>query len=209
MQISSSDLISEYSRAAKAWPWLYSVEREYGLASMTLFAVGSRETNLTNEIGDGGHGNGVWQLDDRSHTIPAGFNNDVKRQADTAAHMLRTLLDNFHGRYDCAFAAYNAGAGTVKYNLSRGINVDTGTAGGNYSSDVISRLHYLQAQEGTSMAQTLTNDDINAIVKAVFGHKLHWWNNKHKNGVTFENAVVWSEHYANISAAYANKMTKK
>lgn len=170
MNISPESLQSEFNRAAKNWPWLFSVERKYGLASMTLFAVGSRETNLTNEVGDGGHGHGVWQLDNRSHTIPSGFDSDVARQADVAASMLHSLLATFSGRYDCAFAAYNAGAGTVQYNLSHGLSVDSGTANGNYSADTIGRLHYLQGWQGTSMTQTLTKDDIAAIVKGVWQH---------------------------------------
>jgi hypothetical protein len=63
---------------------------------MLLFAVGSREANLTNEAGDFGHGHGVWQLDDRFHTLPGGgleqFDADVALQCATAAGMLHGML---------------------------------------------------------------------------------------------------------------------
>src|SRR5271166_6321874 len=79
---------------------------------MLLFAVGSRETNLTNEVGDFGHGHGVWQLDDRSHTPPGGFANfdaDVPLQCTTAAVMLHGLLTATGGQVEEAAAIYNSG----------------------------------------------------------------------------------------------------
>lgn len=167
MNISEIDLENEFKRAISEWSFIPSIERQYHLASMTLFAVGSRETNLTNEVGDNGHGNGVWQLDNRSHTIPSGFNSDVMQQATYAARMLIGLLAEFNSRYDCAFAAYNAGSGTVQYNLERGLSVDSGTAGNDYGADVLSRMHFLQEWQGTSMTQTLTTDDITAISNAI------------------------------------------
>ena len=72
MNISESDLSAQFQRAKSTWPFIHQTELARGLPRM-LFAVGFRETNLTNEVGDPGHGHGVWQLDDRSHTPPGGF----------------------------------------------------------------------------------------------------------------------------------------
>lgn len=167
MNITGPQLVDEYTNAFNKWSFIHTIERQYHLVSCTLFAVGSRETNLTNEVGDNGHGHGVWQLDDRSHTIPAGFDNNVNEQCVTAAKMLQGLLAHFAGKYAPAFAAYNAGVGTVKYNLDHGLNVDTGTAGNDYSGDVLGRMHYLQGWVGTSMSRTISDDDVAAIVAKI------------------------------------------
>ena len=149
MLISAADLSAQYERAAHEWPFIETLEQVYKLPRMMLFAVGSRETNLTNETGDGGHGHGVWQLDDRSHTIPPGFGSNVRLQATTAAHMLAGLLAEFAGqppetKIRAAMVGYNAGAGTAAYNLEHFIDLDTGTAHDNYSADTYARMTYLQ-----------------------------------------------------------------
>lgn len=145
MNIDGETLDAQYERARKAWPFIELVEAQYHLPRLTLYAVGSRETNLTNEVGDGGHGHGVWQLDNRSHDIPPGFDANVELQAVRAAGMLAALRGTFGGDARAAFAAYNAGAGTVEYNLAHGLDIDTGTAHGDYSIDVAQRLAWLQA----------------------------------------------------------------
>lgn len=166
MNITGPQLLAEYRRAVRVWPFVPVVESAFGLPRLLLFAVGSRETNLTNEVGDGGHGHGVWQLDNRSHTIPPGFDGNVHLQAATAARMLRGLLAGFAHAPDplrCALAAYNAGAGTVGYNLAHGLDVDTGTAGGDYSADTYARLLYLQG----AVPVSLSSQDVDRIAAAV------------------------------------------
>jgi peptidoglycan hydrolase-like protein with peptidoglycan-binding domain len=100
--------------------------------------VGSRETNLQNIRGDGGHGRGVWQRDDRSWNIPGNYDNDVHLQAEDAATLLTGNIRAL-GRAG-GIAAYNCGAGNVRKALSRGKGVDAYTAGGDYSADVLARL---------------------------------------------------------------------
>jgi hypothetical protein len=56
MEITESALTAQYQRASSAWPFIHQAELARGLPRMPLFAVGSRETNLTNEAGDSGHG---------------------------------------------------------------------------------------------------------------------------------------------------------
>ena len=133
MNISEYDLLHETARFIAYYPWVWDVERQYGLPRGLLLAVGSRETNLTNEVGDGGHGHGVWQLDDRSHTIPPGFDSDVEQQAVAAAEMLRTELAANGGSVDKAADVYNSGR-----------NYDAATTGGNYGTDVAERLATIQ-----------------------------------------------------------------
>lgn len=165
-KITGPVLSAQYVRALRDWPFIPLLEQTYGLPRMCLFAVGSRETNLNDEVGDGGHGHGVWQLDDRSHAIPPGFLGNVHTQAATAASMLRALMSQFspsEGGVRCAFAAYNAGASTVTYNLSHGINIDTGTAGGDYSADTYARMVYLQEAFPVT-APTITKADILALL---------------------------------------------
>ena len=103
---------------------------------MLLFAVGSRETNLTNEVGDGGHGHGVWQLDNRSHTPPGGFaqfDNNVPLQCSIAADMLHGLLAMEAGNVERAANRYNSGQPETAH-----------TTGRDYGPDVVQRMQALQ-----------------------------------------------------------------
>ena len=138
MNITPSALEAQYVQASRAWPFIASVEVRYRLPPYLLFAVGSRETNLTNEVGDGGHGHGVWQLDDRSHTIPAGFDANITTQAYTAAQMLLAAYQRC-GNWLGGCAAYNSGQCS-----------DAATTGGDYGADVMARRSYLAATYGTS-----------------------------------------------------------
>lgn len=133
MNITRSKLLTEYSNAATEWPFITEVNNAYRLPPFLLYAVGSRETNLTNEIGDGGHGHGVWQLDDRSHTIPADFDNNVQLQCATAATMLYSLYQQYNN-WTSACNAYNSGQPYNEY-----------TTGSDYGPDVMERQAYLAA----------------------------------------------------------------
>lgn len=138
MRTSPEDLAAEYVRAKATWPFITEINDAHGMPRCLLHAVGSRETNLTNEIGDGGHGHGVFQLDDRSHQIPAGFDQDVHAQAEKAAQMLEAAFRQF-GDWVKACNYYNSGS------------PDTGhTTGHDYGPDVMERQAYLATlDEGT------------------------------------------------------------
>lgn len=143
MDIAPADLAAEYVHAANRWPVIRHTELAYGLPAFCLFAVGSRETNLDpiytqGTVGDNGHGHGVWQYDDRSHTIPAGFDRDIVQQAKTAAGMLASLIGQVgeQGAYD-------------EYNSGR--PVDSATTGGDYGSDVLGRRLWLVEHYGEHM----------------------------------------------------------
>jgi len=137
MEITGSELTSQYQQANSAWPFIHQTELAHGLPRMLLFAVGSRETNLTNEVGDFGHGHGVWQLDDRSHTPPGGswrqFDANVAVQCATAAAMLQGMLTTTSGNVEEAAAIYNSGQPG-----------EPGTTHGDYGIDVLERVQFLQ-----------------------------------------------------------------
>jgi hypothetical protein len=167
VNIDTAALHDEYVRAATTWPFIHGYELTAGLPTYMLFAVGSRETNLRNVVGDGGHGHGVWQLDNRSHAIPPGFDADVPLQCATAARMLAGLLAHFGGNERAALAAYNAGAGTVDYNLSNHLDIDSGTAGGDYSADTLQRRLALldMFPPAQSNTEVLDMDAVTAITE--------------------------------------------
>lgn len=127
MNISSNDLRSQFEQVRRDFPFIDEINDRAGFPKCLLHAVASRETNMTNEIGDGGHGHGMFQLDDRWHQIPDGFDNDVQAQANRAASMLAGLHAAY-GNWLSALNAYNSGS------------PDTArTAGGDYGPDVLER----------------------------------------------------------------------
>lgn len=136
MKISTFDLLTQTHVAARLWPVIAEANRIYGLPPYMLYAVGSRETNLTNERGDNGHGHGIFQLDDRSHIIPEGFDNNVEMQSLYAARMLAALFN----KYQTWVPALN------EYNSGSPFSVDT--TGGDYGNDVQERQTSLLQQMG-------------------------------------------------------------
>lgn len=118
--------------ASTQWSFITDINNKYGLPKNLLYAIGSRETNLRNVVGDGGHGHGVFQLDNRSHQIPTGFDQDVHAQAETAAQMLQAL-HKAYGDWTKACNAYNSGSPLTSH-----------TAGGDYGPDVMARQGFLE-----------------------------------------------------------------
>ena len=132
MDILVADLLAQYDRTVKALPWLHGYEDFARLPYMTLFGLSSRETNMTNEIGDGGYGHGYCQLDSRWHTIPPGFDNNPQLQFQTAAEMLDAAYARFKS-WPAVFAYYNSGQTN-----------DWNTAHHDYAADVTARIQTLQ-----------------------------------------------------------------
>lgn len=116
MRVSPAVLRDEAEQALMRWPFVLDIEDAHGLPRFLLLAVGSIETNLRpaftdgHTTGDGGHGHGVWQLDDRFHVIPPGFDADPRAQATTAAGMLGALLAAEHDDVVRACNRYNSGS---------------------------------------------------------------------------------------------------
>jgi hypothetical protein len=129
--ITRAQLVEQVQAARARWPVFDTIEAAQGLPRWLLYAVGSRETNLRDVVGDGGHGHGIFQLDDRSHHIPQPFGPEL--QAAVAAAMRRSLI-----------VAFDAGVGAVRRAISRGRDPNTVTAGGDYGADVLERCSVLQ-----------------------------------------------------------------
>ena len=152
MNISQGALCAQYDKALETWSWIGYVERTKKLPAFLLFAVGSRETNLRNILGDGGHGVGIWQRDDRSFKFPGGkdwYLLHPRQQAEDAADLLNANYRAL-GSWRDAVSAYNAGVGGVRRVIKKGLPADAATTGGDYSSDVFARRAVLIAKYGTA-----------------------------------------------------------
>lgn len=101
-------------------PAIANAARRHGLDADLLAAVAAQETGGPesnsghNIVGDGGHGHGIFQIDDRWHsfaTTPAAM--DPTQNADYAAGMLSGLLKRYGGNVRAALSAYNSGSPTA------------------------------------------------------------------------------------------------
>lgn len=95
---------------------IVSAAARYGLDPKLLAAVAAQETGGPganggrNEVGDGGHGRGLFQIDDRWHDFAkTNAAMDPAQNADYAAGMLSGLLKRYNGNVKDALSAYNAG----------------------------------------------------------------------------------------------------
>jgi hypothetical protein len=94
--------------------------RSHGLDPKLLAAVAAQETggpgasSGNNIVGDGGHGHGVFQIDDRTWSFastPAAM--DPGKNADAAASILQDDLNRYGGNVKAALSAYNSGSPTA------------------------------------------------------------------------------------------------
>lgn len=160
MRISTQDLQTQFARALSDWAFIGEINDRYGFPPALLYAVASRETNMRNVVGDGGHGHGVFQLDDRYHNIPAGFDADVRAQADIAASMLGVLWARY-GDWVKACNAYNSGS-----------PVTSVTAGGDYGPDVMARQQFLSTlNPGDDMLQPDERDALYDVREQMTGSR--------------------------------------
>lgn len=139
---------------------LKSASEAYGVSLPFVLAIGSRETNLTNEIGDYDgqyHGIGILQIDIQ-HPIAlqardsGSWKTNPKPLIDYGVQMLANNMKHaamyypqFEGGPDkygwckIAAAAYNSGWGNAAEGVRIG-DVDSNTTGYNYGYDVVSRM---------------------------------------------------------------------
>lgn len=125
--------------------------REYGFLIPRKVNAGKTFMQIaSNAWGDGGHGASLWQIDDRSFPefIRKHPLSDVKAYMIKAVEVLKEkerylvskgwnrekLGDELFER--AVIAAYNCGQGNVHKALSRGLDPDRYTFGGDYSRDV-------------------------------------------------------------------------
>jgi transglycosylase-like protein with SLT domain len=101
-------------------PQISTAARRHGVDPDLLAAVAAQETGGPdtnaghNVVGDGGHGHGLFQIDDRWHSFAATPDAmDPAKNADYAAGMLSGLLKQYGGNVREALSAYNAGSPTA------------------------------------------------------------------------------------------------
>jgi hypothetical protein len=98
-------------------PQIAAAAARHGLDPELLAAVAAQETGGPganagrNVVGDGGHGRGLFQIDDRWHSFAkTAAAMDPGRNANYAAGMLSGLLQRYGGNVKAALSAYNAGS---------------------------------------------------------------------------------------------------
>jgi hypothetical protein len=137
--------------------------KDYDFPAAIVMAIASRETNMKNIIGDGGHGYGIMQIDDRS--FPDWCHSGIWKDAKAGIIKGATVLDSkresirlgqgkklkvggvsFTGKsgltaaelLQTSLAAYNSGLWAY-YSLSKFGDPDRKTTGKDYSRDTLAR----------------------------------------------------------------------
>ncbi|HEY6485484.1 MAG TPA: transglycosylase SLT domain-containing protein [Candidatus Cybelea sp.] len=137
-------------------PQIARAARQNGLDPNLLAAVAAQETGGPgansghNIVGDGGHGRGVFQIDDRWHPFassPAAM--DPASNANYAAGMLSGLLKRYGGNVHEALSAYNSGSPTSTGTKTRW--ADGSDLG--YADSVL--RHYQQLSGGASLPSSV------------------------------------------------------
>lgn len=97
-------------------PEITAAASKFGLDPRLLAAVAAQETGGPgsnagrNVVGDGGHGHGIFQIDDRFHDFAKSTAAmQPQANADYAAGMIAGLLKRYGGDVHKALSAYNAG----------------------------------------------------------------------------------------------------
>lgn len=97
-------------------PQIARAAAKYRLDPRLLAAVAAQETGGPassagrNIVGDGGHGHGIFQIDDRYHAFARTAGAMVPQaNADYAARLIAGLLKQYGGDVHKALSAYNAG----------------------------------------------------------------------------------------------------
>lgn len=197
MAYSKRMLRAELERArAHGWDRMcLDIERREGLPTALLLAIASRETNMNDVIGDGGHGRGLFQIDDRSHTSfltsqranHPGGKPPVTAAARYAARLLKANLDygRSHGvrardLLKFAVSAYNAGAGGAIAGYREG-DSDRRTTGRDYARDVLARRHLLcellDGADRTTLARGMRGEAVRQLKASLAA-----WYGKHAPG---------------------------
>jgi hypothetical protein len=163
-----SDLQRQFQAAKSAgWlPYFQKAAKDYEFAPELLLGIASRETNMKNIVGDGGHAYVVMQIDDRSYPdwCHSGGWKDVNGCIQKGALVLDGKREQFRGREGkslkiggatfrgassvsdsdllrVAVSAYNCGLWAFYY-FSKGGDPDVKSPGHDYSEDVLNRTQY-------------------------------------------------------------------
>lgn len=153
-----------FSTAITAAARRHAVDPEL-LAAVAAQETGGPDSNSgRNVIGDGGHGHGLFQIDDRWHPFAQtadAMNPD--RNADYAAGMLAGLLKQYGGNVREALSAYNAGSPTATGTTTKW--ADGQTLG--YADSVL--RHYARLDGGQDRAGALAATSGGELSAAVAG----------------------------------------
>ena len=155
-------------------PEIARAARRHGLDPVLLAAVAAQETGGPgsnagrNVVGDGGHGRGVFQIDDRWHTFAkTSAAMDPGRSSDYAAGMLSGLLSEYGGNVHEALSAYNSGS-------PHAVGTRTRWADGSdlgYADSVLRHYQRLGGHDVPESARNTAIAETNATVASV--GKLH------------------------------------
>jgi hypothetical protein len=148
-------------------PQIVAAAQRNGLDPVLLAAVAAQETggpgsnSGANVVGDGGHGHGVFQIDDRYHAFastPAAM--DPAQNANYAAGMLSGLLQKYGGNVHAALSAYNAGSPAAT-----GTTTNWGATTLGYADSVMA--HYAQltgsARDAAMPELAATSESVNQL----------------------------------------------
>jgi hypothetical protein len=170
-------------------------ERATSLPDGLLLAIASQETDMNDVVGDGGHGRGLFQIDDRSHTTfltkqgagGAGGKPPVPAAARYAADLLRSNHEfgvkngvRSADRVKFMLSAYNAGPGGAIAGYREG-DSDKRTTGGDYGRAVLKRHAIFQELLGAAPLTPLERGSRGKRVDEL-KTKLAAWYAKHAPG---------------------------
>ncbi|HTU68675.1 MAG TPA: transglycosylase SLT domain-containing protein [Candidatus Baltobacteraceae bacterium] len=151
-------------------PEIVQAAAKHGLDPALLAAVAAQETGGPganggrNVVGDGGHGRGLFQIDDRWHEFAkTGAAMNPSANADYAAGMLSGLLRRYGGNVRAALSAYNSGS-------PDGAGTETTWGDGqtlDYADSVL--RHYQQLEPHQGRPQRMSINLIGALTGGVEG----------------------------------------
>jgi Transglycosylase SLT domain len=172
-----------YARHVAAASRLHPIPELGDGQAWILFGIGSRETawgtsRFLDEPGpggrgDGGHGRGLMQIDDRWHKpfIASGMWADAFANIEYATGLLASNFKYFRKRglvddalIAASIAAYNAGAGSVGRAVRKGDDPDSVTTGRDYAADVARRSEWYRERIGRDFRSPLERIPIKDVV---------------------------------------------
>ncbi len=141
------------------------VAAQYNIPPAVIAGIGSRESHwglaLTppgaGGTGDGGHGRGLLQIDDRWHVpfVQSGKWADARENIIYGCAVLKTSIDYFVKKgwaagsfqtLQAGIAGYNCGPKRAFDGVQQGYDVDYYTTGRDYSKNVLDRAGWFQLQ---------------------------------------------------------------
>lgn len=158
----------EFQRCREFLPLILASAQRHNWRPEIVAAIISRESRFglildPDGTGDGGHGHGLMQIDDRSFGDWLAQNDwlDPATNIEMGVKILTGKYNylNEHGGFDnlsdadaerASIAAYNCGEGNVLKVLRSGADIDSRTAGHDYSADVLARAEQFKEVLGVA-----------------------------------------------------------